>query len=970
MECVRFDGPVGRRVVIHAFGDLSVPRLLVEKGPDRGKSVTVTVGGQIVAGRDKEASLQLSDSMASRRHFLIASKGSIFGLKDLNSANGTLVNGRQAAGAHKLQYGDSIQVGETLISWLADETGDKHGGLIGQQIGGYRIEERLGRGAMGTVYKATQLSLGRTVALKVLAQDLVKDEKFCEMFVKEARAAGSLNHPNIIQVYDVGDEDSNYFFSMEYASKGSVLEELTGVKAIAMPRAVKVIKDACSALDYAERKGLVHRDIKPDNLMVTEDDTVKLGDLGLAMSTQELQAEQDGVFGTPHYIAPEQAMGKPIDHRADIYALGATFYRMLTGKTLFTGATVKEILKKQVREQHKPITDHLPDCPAAIAKIIDRMLAKNPAERYQHASEVMQDLSDWENLATRKAATSGAAFAERPGKLSPDASQEMYQVKQRQKLIIAGVVAAVAVLAAAASIYFFVFAGSGPAANNNTTVATNNSGTTPANNGGAPELPKEVRTANQNIRDELNIANFQVAENPKSEDYDSAIARIENALAENPKGSSQVRSDAQARIDELIELRDQLTATAADVQDEFDEAVRDSLKLMDEFKYAESGKVIDDFITKYDDTTNEEIREIVERAKSYFNSTHGVEVQARIENFKNDVNRDMKDALVLSPLARVTEVEAILKRTQDAETACDDDYYRKTYTKLAEEIEKKLRIFREQASTAEKQELAEAFSRASKSLQNVLLGCRQDVAKGNFKNVGKRLDDWVASNADYKAHKDKDPFKPIAEDIVRRRQQTEQEHRALLKLQSSGVLPSIIETNKLLKTHPWPAEVEEFLGGEQAFFTLDVESRLDDEQWSITIFIDGKPTTRKSSEITSSDDRKALAAAITHLLQHHDGAMDKLMKPVTPGGPPALVGLFAWMAELEAYEAAFPVIEYAWTNVGANDPARGVVREYYAWGLLGLANALNAQGDAAGARARMAELSGKFSDTRAYKGRK
>ncbi|MCA8947510.1 MAG: FHA domain-containing protein, partial [Planctomycetes bacterium] len=106
-----------------------MPRLLVEKGPDRGKSVTVAVGAQLIAGRDKEAGLQLSDTMASRRHFMIASKSGIFGLKDLNSANGTLVNGRQSEGAHRLQYGDSIQVGETLMSWLADETGDKQGGL-------------------------------------------------------------------------------------------------------------------------------------------------------------------------------------------------------------------------------------------------------------------------------------------------------------------------------------------------------------------------------------------------------------------------------------------------------------------------------------------------------------------------------------------------------------------------------------------------------------------------------------------------------------------------------------------------------------------------------------------------------------------------------------------------------------------------------------------------------------------------
>lgn len=946
-----------------------MPRLLVEKGPDRGKSVTITVGGQIVAGRDKEASLQLSDSMASRRHFLIASKGSIFGLKDLNSANGTLVNGRKADGAHKLQYGDSIQVGETLISWLADETGDKHGGLIGQQIGGYRIEERLGRGAMGTVYKATQLSLGRTVALKVLAQDLVKDEKFCEMFVKEARAAGSLNHPNIIQVYDVGDENEQYFFSMEYASKGSVLEELSNVKAIAMPRAVKIIKDACSALDYAERKGLVHRDIKPDNLMVTEDDSVKLGDLGLAMSTQELQAEQDGVFGTPHYIAPEQAMGKPIDHRADIYALGATFYRMLTGKTLFTGATVKEILKKQVREAHKPITDHIPDCPAAIAKIIDRMLVKNPAERYQHASEVMNDLADWENLSTRKATASGAAFAERPSKLSPDSSQELYEVKQRQKLMIAAIVAFVAVCAAAYTIYSFV-AGDEPEANNTPVVATNNTNSGPANHGGSTELPADVREANQKIRDELVVANFQVAENATQDDYRSAIARIENAVAENPRASEEVKQTARDRVKVLSDELESMASSAGVVQEEWDQTVRNSVALIKEFKYAEAGKIIDDFIKKYENTTNADVEKIVERAKAYYGGTHGVEVTSHIDTFEAEINRGMNDALGVDAVQRVTDVEALLQRVRDAETACDDDYYRKTFTKLADDLERQLVIFRRQAKTAEQAALSESFKTCSESLQRVLLNCRLDVLKGDFKNVDKRLDDWMASNAEYQAHKDTDTFKPITEDIARRREQTALEHAGLVKLASRGVMPDIIETNQLLKKHPWPKDVADFLGSAQAVITFDVEARLDDEQWTLDVYIDSKSTKRKPTDIDTPEERRAFVAAISHLLRHHTGAMDKMMQPGTPGGPPAMVGLFAWMAEMEAFAPAFPLIEYAWNNTGTGDPSRAIVREYYAWGLLGLANYLNAMGDKTGANARIAELESKFADTRANKGRK
>lgn len=948
-----------------------MPRLLVEKGPDRGKSVTVTVGAQIVAGRDKDANLQLSDSMASRRHFLIASKGSVFGLKDLNSANGTLVNGRKADGAHKLQYGDSIQVGETLISWLADETGDKHGGLIGQQIGGYRIEERLGRGAMGTVYKATQLSLGRTVALKVLSPDLVKDEKFCEMFVKEARAAGSLNHPNIIQVYDVGDDQNQYYFSMEYASKGSVLEELVGVKAITLPRAAKIIKDACSALDYAERKGLVHRDIKPDNLMVTEDDSVKLGDLGLAMSTQELQAEQDGVFGTPHYIAPEQAMGKPIDHRADIYALGATFYRMLTGKTLFTGATVKEILKKQVREAHTPITVHIPDCPPAIARIIDRMLAKNPAERYQHASEVMSDLADWESLAARKATAAGAAFADRPAKLSPDSSQELYEVKQRQKLLIAGVFALVCVLAAAASIYFFVFAGGTPPVNNSPVAGTNGGANSPVGNGNGADLAPEVRAANEKLREAFGVVEFLTGKGkPTIEDIGKAIAALETALAENPRASEELRKRATERVAELNEKREGMTRTAGELQEVWDQRVRDSVARIKEFKYAEAGRLIDSFIKEHENSENAEVQKIVEAANRYFLNTHGVEIQNHISTFMGEVDRNKKNATALDPIPRVEKLEEIVQRIRDAQAASDDPVYALTYKEKADELEKELKIYREQAAAAERLALAEAFRDCRDSLQDILSYCRQDILKGDFKNVDKRLDDWMASNAEYKAHKGKELFQPITDEIARRRESTVFQHQALLKLNGSTVLPDIVDQNKLLKNKPWPDDVAGFLGGPQAFLTLDVEPKIDAEQWKLVIWLDGRPTTRTPSEVNTPAKRKALAAAITHLLTNHAGALDKLMKPTSADGPPALVWLFAWMAEMEAFEAGFPLVQYAWDNVGQNDPARPVVREAYAWGLLGLATALQARGDTAGARARLNELESKFADTRANRTRK
>ena len=945
-----------------------MPRLLVEKGPDRGKSVTVAVGGQIVAGRDKAADLQLSDSMASRRHFLIASKGSIFGLKDLNSANGTLVNGRVTQGALRLAYGDSIQIGETLISWMPDEQTDKHGGLIGQQIGGYRVEERLGRGAMGTVYKATQLSLGRTVALKVLSPDLVKDQKFCEMFVKEARAAGSLNHPNIIQVYDVGDEGDQYFFSMEYASKGSVLEELAEIKAIPMPRAVQIIKHACNALDYAERKGLVHRDIKPDNLMVTEDNTVKLGDLGLAMSTQELQAEQDGVFGTPHYIAPEQAMGKAIDHRADIYALGATFYRMLTGKTLYTGATVKEILKKQVREAHPPITNHMHDCPQAIVRIIDRMLAKAPAERYQHASDIVTDLTNWETLAARKATSDGTAFAERPAGLTADASQQFQALNRQRKLIIAGVVALVAVLVAAASIWFFVFADTPNPINN--TIAPSN---TPANSiGNTPptELAPEVKQANDKIRADLSVVDFLLQDpNPRAEDLRTAIARLENALLENPKGSPEVRDEAQARLDGLIAQHEEMNRGALDVAEEWQTVRREASAQIKEFRYVDAAKTIKAFLDKHASAGSDGVRTIVKQATVYSESTLQTEISQHYNAFEAGINLEIETAKGDSATMRATTARDALARIRDAEAACDESGYKVRLKEFGDKVERQLRGFEREAEAADRQSVLEALGRAKNSLAAVFKLCSDDVAKGDFANVSKRLEAWQKSDPDYSAHRTKPGFSELADDIKARNDRTEIMRLSLARLSSD--LPGVGDSMKLLRSKPWPENVSRFLGGDDMLVTFSTKSAIDARQWTMKIFDpDGPESTREASAIASIQDRTALAAAILHLIENHPGSWDRLMLPVRRDGPPALAGLFMWMSDLEVHESAFTLIRYAWNNIHGSDASRPYVRELYARGLLNRALSLAARGDQTTANNLLRELETNFSDTRANRDRK
>ncbi len=372
-----------------------MPLLVIERGYDKGLTVKVEPQKTYVVGRDNpQAAVRLTDPMASRAHFQILSSNGAWRLKDMKSRNGTLLNDEKLAPEKDadLKIGDKIQVGETIFSFLSDEKEETAGGLIGKVIGGYRLIERVGRGGMGTVYKAEQISLNRVVALKVLSSKLLTDPVFVQQFVAEAKAAGGLNHPNIVQVFDVGSDRGVYFFSMEYMDSGSAGDIVAKEGPIPWQRALEMMQDAARGLIFAEKKGIVHRDIKPDNLMLTSEGTVKIGDLGLARKADELTTEGGQIFGTPHFIAPEQAQGKAVDNRADIYALGATFYRVLSGKTPFTGENVKEILVKQVQEEPVPLKKLVADLPDEMAAVLAKMMKKRADDRYRSAQGLLDDL--------------------------------------------------------------------------------------------------------------------------------------------------------------------------------------------------------------------------------------------------------------------------------------------------------------------------------------------------------------------------------------------------------------------------------------------------------------------------------------------------------------------------------------------------------------------------------------------------
>ncbi len=266
----------------------------------------------------------------------------------------------------------------------------------GSILAGHRMERKLGSGGMGEVYLATQLSLKRPVAIKVLPPDTSTNQRFIQRFVDEARTLATFTHPNIVQVYDVGVEDGIYWFSME-AVPGQTLSDLLKKDGkIPVPQAVNMTKQILRGLDRAARAGIIHRDIKPANILVDNQGLVKVVDFGLAVHQDKLEQLGQSVAGTPYYISPEQSRGETVSSASDMYSLGATLYHMLTGRPPFVGRNIRELLE---RHQHTlpedPCITH-PEIPVPLGHIVLRMLAKKPEDRYPSFQSLFRQLEDFE----------------------------------------------------------------------------------------------------------------------------------------------------------------------------------------------------------------------------------------------------------------------------------------------------------------------------------------------------------------------------------------------------------------------------------------------------------------------------------------------------------------------------------------------------------------------------------------------
>jgi serine/threonine-protein kinase len=264
------------------------------------------------------------------------------------------------------------------------------------QIPGYKIIGKVGAGAMAIVYKAKQLSLNRIVAIKVLPKKLSENPEYVERFYKEGQAAAKLNHNNIVQAFDVGEAGGYHYFVMEYVEGRTLYDDLATGEAFAEDEALNIITQVAHALGHAHERGLIHRDVKPKNIMIDTAGVVKLADMGLARATTDIetaQTEAGKAYGTPYYIAPEQIRGKiDIDERADIYGLGATFYHMVTGRVPFMADDPTEVMKKHLREDLIP-PDHInTSLSGYISEVIEVMMAKRRADRYNSIEDLLIDL--------------------------------------------------------------------------------------------------------------------------------------------------------------------------------------------------------------------------------------------------------------------------------------------------------------------------------------------------------------------------------------------------------------------------------------------------------------------------------------------------------------------------------------------------------------------------------------------------
>src|SRR5262245_57005801 len=272
-----------------------------------------------------------------------------------------------------------MAVSDTLLNTLFD--------------GRYRIVRKLGTGGMANVYLAEDEVLGRRVAIKILDDRHAGDDQFIERFRREAKNAASLSHPNIVSIYDRGEAEGTYYIAMEYLDGRSLKELIVARGPAPVNVAIDYARQILAAIRFAHRHGIVHRDIKPHNVLVDAEGRLKVTDFGIARAGTSQMTEAGSIIGTAQYLSPEQAKGAPVDQTSDLYSVGVVLYELLTGVVPFSGDTPLEIAMKHLSEVPKPPSELRPEVPHDLDSIVLRALAKDASERYQGAGELDADLA-------------------------------------------------------------------------------------------------------------------------------------------------------------------------------------------------------------------------------------------------------------------------------------------------------------------------------------------------------------------------------------------------------------------------------------------------------------------------------------------------------------------------------------------------------------------------------------------------
>ena len=312
--------------------------------------------------------------------------------------------------------------------------------LIGQTLGEFEVLELLGRGGMGSVYKARQVSLDRLVALKVLSRSVSSNAKFLGRFTREARAAAAVSHANIIEVFSVGEDKGYPYIAMEFVDGQNLEDKLKSEGSLPADWILEAMKQCTAALAKAHAAGIIHRDIKPPNILLTADGRVKIADFGIAKRPESdvTLTAVGAALGTPQYISPEVAAGKPADGRSDLYSLGATFYHALAGRPPFEGKTAMELAVKHTKEPVPPLSETAPDAPPELCRLIHNLLQKEPAKRFSSADKLLHALERVEEQ------MSGSAQA-----IGIGVGREQVHAKKgpsSRTLTIGGAVAAIAIV--------------------------------------------------------------------------------------------------------------------------------------------------------------------------------------------------------------------------------------------------------------------------------------------------------------------------------------------------------------------------------------------------------------------------------------------------------------------------------------------------------------------------------------------